>query len=161
MKVLKDSKSIFVRLIDYKKNDFALEHYNVLKKNKKVWMLKFGKPIKESFIEEVIKTKGYLITKSTARNGSQFYICKIEKIDETENYIYPDYYNEIFKENSYELNEIKNIGYWIKIIDMKPIPKEIVEQFVTISTKRSLYECGTKFNQVSQIHVEALKDFEI
>ncbi len=161
MKILKDTPCIFIRLIDYKNNDFAKEHYNVFMKNKKVWLLKMGKTVKEEFIKTVIEKKGVLITKSTARNGNQFYICKIEKINELEDYIYPDYYKELFKEMSIDKDSIKSCGYWFKITDMKKVEHSLIDKFETISTHRSLLECGTKFNQVSQMHVVPNTDIQL
>ncbi len=161
MKIVKNSPCIFVRLIDYKGNDFAKEHFDVFKKNKKVWLLKMGKTVKDNFVSEVIENNGVMITKSTARNGNQFYICKIEKVDDMEEYIYPEYYNDIFYDMSIDAREIKKYGYWFKIVDMKPVDQKIVDKFETISTGRSLLECGLKFNQVSQIHAISKEDLSI
>lgn len=161
MKIKKDSKSLFIRLVDYKRNDFAEEHYKTFLEHKKVWILKMGRRLNEEFIKDVIKDDGCLIIKSTARNGNQFYICKLNELNQDEEYIYPEYYNELFEENSYELSGIKRLGTWLKIVDMKKIDRNTVEKFETISTKRSLYECGTKFNQVSQIYVTSKENIEL
>ena len=160
-KILKDTPCLFVRLVDYKKNDFIEEHIKVFNNNGVVWLLKMGKPAKADYIKEVIKNGGGLITKSTAKNGSKFYFCNILEYNDNEELIYPEYYNEIFENEYYQQEEIKSIGTWFKITNIIEISDEIVDKFATISTNRSLLECGKKFNQVSQMHIKATVEIEI
>ena len=161
MKIKKDVPCIFIRLVDYNKNNFIEEHIKAFEKKGYVWLLKMGKPTKEDFMKEVLKSGGGLITKATARNGNQFYYCEVESCKPDKTLYYPDYYNEIFDNDYYDKNEIENIGSWFKLKSIHPITDKQVENFKTISTNRSLLECGKKFNQVSQMHVKSEKDFEI
>lgn len=161
MKIKKDTPCIFIRLVDYNKNNFIEEHIKAYEKKGYVWLLKMGKPTKDSFLKEVIKNGGGLITKATARNGNQFYFCELESIEPDDTLYYPDYYNEIFSDGYYDEDSITKIGSWFKLKSIKPITDKQVEIFKTISTNRSLLECGKKFNQVSQMHVFAEKDIEI
>ena len=160
-KILKDTPSLFVRLVDYKNNNFIEEHINVFKNKGVVWLLKMGKPAKTVYVKEVLKKGGGLIIKSTAKNGSKFYFCEIKEFDESEKKIYPDYYNDIFENENYQKEEIHSIGTWFKITNILEISDDLVNKFVTISTNRSLLECGKKFNQVSQMHVKANEDIEM
>lgn len=157
-KIIKDTPCLFIRLIDYKKNNFIEEHMKTFKENGIVWLLKMGKPAKETFIKDVIKNGGYLITKATARNGNDFYICKIEEYSSDEIPVYPNYYKEIFEDGYYDTNDILKLGTWFKIVELEKVEDKIIDKFVTISTGRSLLECGKKFNQVSQMHVKAKED---
>lgn len=161
MKIKKDVPCIFIRLVDYNKNNFIEEHIKAFKKKGYVWLLKMGKPTKDSFMKEVLKSGGGLITKATARNGNQFYYCEVESCTPDDSLYYPDYYKEIFENGFYTESDITKIGSWFKIKSINPLSDKQVDNFKTISTNRSLLECGKKFNQVSQMHVKSDKDIEL
>jgi hypothetical protein len=161
MNIEKDSKHIFIRLIDYKKNNFMEEHLKAFEKKGYVWILKMGKPSKIDYLKEVIENKGGLITKSTARNGNKFYYCKLDSYTPDKTLYYPEYYKEIFEDGYYDISKPDSLGTWFKVTSITEIPDSTVNKFVTISTERSLLECGKKFNQVSQMHVKAKENIKI
>lgn len=159
MKIKKNTNNIFVRLVDYNKNDYLEEHLKIFSKNGYVWLLKMGKNVSPDFLNEVIKNNGGLIIKKTAKNGNDFYFCKFESNKYDESTVYPEYYNEIF--NEYATSNKSSLGTWFKITEMKKLKVPDVKKFKTISTGRDLYECGTKFNQVSQMHVVLEQDLNL
>mgnify|MGYP000911594202 CR=1 FL=1 len=159
MKLKKGTKGLFLKISDYKNYNYAKEHFECYEKNKFVWMLKMGRIINKDTINELIKNDGVLIIKSTVKNGNQFYLCKIEKYDLDENFIYPQYYNELFKNEYYDLEDLKRNNTWIKINYMKPIDMTIVDKFITSSSKRPLRE-GCMY-RVSHIYIESIDDINI
>ena len=161
MKVKKDIPCIFIRLIDYRKNNFVEEHIKSYKEKGYVWLLKMGKPANEKYMKEVYESGGGLILKETARNGNKFYYCELENEPDCKDLYYPDYYDEIFKDMYCSKDKIKNLGTWFKITSINPLTDKQVECFKTISTGKTLLECGRKFNQVSQMHVKSDVDLEL
>lgn len=160
MKIKKDTPCIFVRLVDFEKNNYLLEHIKTLENNKYVNLLKMGKPIKKDFMDKIYKENGILILKETKRSGNNFYAAVIESGDIDE-YIYPEYYNEMFKIRNLTLEYTKINGFWFKIKKIIKMENEVVKNFVTISSNKNLLECGTRYNQVPQFYVKAVKDIEI
>ena len=161
MIIKKDTPCLFIRLGDYNKNDFLEEHLKTLKEKGEVWLLKMGKPVKENFIKYVAEQKGGLILKSTSKHGNKFYYCIFEPDDFMDKKIFPDYYNDIFNDNYYFKSNLSELETWFKIKKIIYLNNEQVEKFKTISTDRSLYECGLKYHQVSQMHVKASCDINI
>jgi len=158
--IKKDSPCLFLRLVDFKKNNFIQEHIKTLNSKKCVWLLKMGRPIKKEFIKNIIEQNGVLILKETARNGNKFYCCKISSNDPfSEKLIYPDYYNDLFEENSF--TNIENLGNWFKITQIKELSDKDVKAFVTNTTGKDLYECGMKYTQVPQFYLHNNKNLEI
>ena len=159
MKIKKNTKGLFLKMSDYKNYDYSKEHFECYKKNGFVWMLKIGRSINPKTINEIIKNNGFLIIKSTVKNGNQFYLCKIEKCSIDEEIIYPEYYNELFKNEYYDLEELKRNNTWIKINFMKPIEMDIVNKFIISSSQKPLIE-GCMF-RISHIFIENIEDIEI
>ena len=160
MIIKKGTPCIFLRISDYGKYNQMQEHIDCCKKNGYVWMLKVGQKPNESYIKEVIKSGGVIITKSTAKYGHKFYCSKILSIVPDDKLIYPDYYNEFMDYNFYDIETLKNDGFWVKVSEFVELSNEKVDKFVTSSTKRSLLECGTKF-RVTHMNVEPIEDIKI
>lgn len=159
MNIKKNTKGLFLKISDYKNYDYAKEHYECYKRNGYVWMLKIGRTIKSDTINEIIKSNGVLIIKSTVKNGNQFYLCKIEKCVIDEEIVFPEYYYELFENEYYDLDDLKRNNTWLKINYMSPIDMEVVNKYIISSSKRPLIE-GCMF-RVSHIFIENTEDVKI
>lgn len=160
MKIKRETPVLFVRISDYKKYNYVEEHKKVLDKNGYVWLLKIGKKSNENFVKKVLENGGGLIIKSTAKHGHNFYYCTFTTNKVDDSLLYPDYYNEIFDDEYYDLEELKKSCSWFKIEKMVPLSEEQVKKFVVIKTRRNLLECGTMF-RVNQMYLEADEDIII
>ena len=132
MKIKKDTPHLFIRLNNYEHFNFIDEHKKCLEDKGYVWILKIGKTINRNYINDIIESGGGLIIKSTKKDGNQFYLCRVLSAnpeDDKELY-YPEYYNELFYYEGYNLNDLKRNAYWFKIDSMIPIDYNIVDKFV-------------------------------
>ena len=132
MIVKKETPHLFIRLNNYENFNYIEEHKKCLEEKGYVWMLKIGKTINKNYINEVIKSGGGLIIKSSKKEGNQFYFCSILSIEPNDDkkLFYPKYYDELFYYEGYKLETLKEEAYWFKINSMIPIEHSIVDKFV-------------------------------
>ena len=160
-KVLKDTPHIFIRLNDFEGNNYIEEHIKVEKKYGYTWLLKVGKTINKNYLNEIIEKKGGIILKSSVKRGNQFYYCDLMSIDPTnEELVYPDYYNEYFVYGGYENSNIKEIGYWFKIKNIREISDDLVSNFVINKGGKQMMDCA-KFTRVVHMYIRNTKDISI
>ena len=162
MKIKKDTPCVFLRIPNFnRKTDIIEEHKKVLKDNNKVFLMKMGRGIKESFLESIYEEKGFVILKNASRYGNKFYLCNIEKINENEKYVFPDYYNDIFDGMRISLEKAKKDSLWLKVVSMIEVDDYVIDNFKTLTNKKSIYECAMKLFQVSIMYGTAEKEIEI
>ena len=162
MIINKETPCVFLRIPNFnRKTDIIEEHRKVLEKNKKVFLMKMGRGINDTFLEKIYDENGYVILKNASVYGNKFYICNIEKIKENEKYIYPDYYDDIFEGMGISFSKAKEDSLWLKIISMTEVGNEVIDNFKTLKNKKSIYECATKLFQVSIMYGSAEKKIEI
>lgn len=161
MKIDKKKPHLFIRINNYDNYDYILEHKKVIERNGFTWILKIGKTINKDFIESLVKEKTGIIIKSSKKLGNKFYYCKVEDVDpHNKKLIYPDYYEDYFWYEGYNLEDLVDNGYWFKITTMTEIPKNIVDKFVIIKSQKPLYDCATE-TRVVHMYIENNSAIEI
>ena len=162
MIIEKETPCVFLRIPNFnRKTDIVNEHIKVLNKYKKVFLMKMGRGIKNSFLEKIYEENGYLILKNASKYGNKFYICHIEKIKDNEKYVYPEYYNDIFEGMGISFEKAKKESMWLKIVSMTEVDEQVISNFKTLTNKKSVFECAMKLFQVSIMYGSAEKRIEV
>ena len=155
MDIKKDCKCMFLRIPSFYRNlDVIEEHLDIFRKHKELWIMKMGKKPDQDYLEEVIKNNGGLIIKKASKFGNQFYFAKLESISPNNKLIYPEYYNEIFKNMNKKLEDTFEDSVWFKVTEIYKLTMDDVGTFVT-KKGTSLYEAATHLYQVSYMYVNA------
>lgn len=145
---------IFLRLNDFRGNNYIEEHRNVIGKYGYTWLLKMGKTINKEYLENIIEEKGGVILKSSAKRGNKFYYASLESTDisKDDKLIYPEYYEEYFNYEHYSLEKVITEGHWFKINDMIELSDENVNKFVINKGRKPMYECAIE-TRVVHTHI--------
>lgn len=162
-KIKPETPHLFLRLNNYNGYDFIKEHKNCIDKNGYVWLLKVGKTINRDFIKSIIEKNGGIILKSSAKDGNKFYYCNLLDYEIPKNdkeFIFPEYYKEFFDYEGYNLNDLKNTGYWFKISEIKEIDRKIVDSFVICNGKKPMLDVAL-YTRVVHMYIENSKEIEI
>ena len=95
-----------------------------------------------NYLKDIIDNKGGIILKKTAKRGNQFYYADLISIDakSEKNIQYPKYYDEYLYYEGYNLEDIKENGYWFKISNIRKIDNNKVEHFIINSNKKSMLD---------------------
>lgn len=155
MIIEKGTPCLYIKITNYDKKNYVIEHKNALEKKGYVWLLKMGQKVKESFLKEIIKKDGVLILKSSPKNGNKFYLCKFDSFKVDDTLYFPDYYNEILRNLYCSLDELKEEASWFRLTRIEEVDNDIIKKFSTISTKKDLYTVALRAKQLSQMYVEA------
>ena len=140
MEIKKETPHLFIRLNNYDNFNYIDEHIKCINEKGYVWMLKMGKTINRNYIDDVIKSGGGLIIKSSKKDGNQFYYCNIISVDPKaeKELFYPKYYDELFYYEGYKLETLIENAYWFKINSIIPINYSIVDKFVVGKNNKKL-----------------------
>lgn len=129
---------LFLRLSNFKNNDFVLEHKKIILNNGMTWMLKLGRKIDKKYLEEIIKCNSGLIIKESGKENFNFYFCKLESIKYDNSSIFPEYYYDYLEDQYYDLDYAIKEGNWFKITEIIKIDEYDVDKFIISSTKTPL-----------------------
>lgn len=137
--IIEAGKEILVlRYNNYKNYGFIQEHIDVIAAETKTWMLKLGKPLASNALKSVIEDGGYIIFKAPKKDGNIFFLGQMDMFyigEKKEEFIYPMYYEDLFKEG-YESN-----GTWMRI-------KQITEINASEVNKLVLKKNGKRVNDI-------------
>ena len=110
--------------------DFLDEHQQIINNFGYVWFCRFGK--NNMKIQSIQDSDHILIIKDIARNGGKVYIAAFDKVEQSydiSDEVVPKYYKEV----------AKYIGVWLRITQIKEIPKNVLEDsFVVNKTNGSV-----------------------
>ena len=141
--VIKAGKTLLlIRYNNYKKTDFIDEHNMVVGENGYTWMLKTGRKLMEKKLTKVIEESAILILKAPKGSGGGYYYTEImdfyygkQKYDNK----FPEYYYELVEdENLWQVDSLD--GTWIKIGQIKPLDKDIAENFRLVSNRKTVFD---------------------
>lgn len=159
----KETPHLFLRLNNFENYNFIEEHKKVMDKYGYVWLLKIGKTINQEFVKKVIAEKGGIILKSSVKDGNKFYYCDLLSNEVPENdkeLIYPNYYNEFFEYEAYNLEDLKKSGYWFKIANMREITEDDVYNFRICKGHKPMLDCAL-YSRVVHMYVENRNETDI
>lgn len=139
MIIKKDSRFLFIKLLDYKEYNFVEEHQKVINKEGYVWVLKLGRKINKKMMEELKDFNGDIIFKSSKRNGNKYYYCHVvNEAKVNKNPLVPQYYLELLDYEGYTLDDALENGDWFKIDSIKEIPDNMIKNIKSIRSGNDL-----------------------
>lgn len=163
MKNLKQyTPHLFLRLNNFEEYNFIDEHKKLIESKGYVWLLKIGKTINQEFVKKIIEEGGGIILKSSAKNGNKFYYCDLlsNDINSENKIVYPEYYNEFFEYEAYNLEDLKKTGYWFKITNMRDITEDEVYKFRICKSHKPMLDSAL-YTRVVHMYVENDRDMKI
>lgn len=158
--IKKNTPFLFLRIPDYKKYNAIDEHIKKIDECGFVWLIKLGRCPNYKFIKQFIEQGGNLILKSSPKNGDKFYLFKVETVDPKGKIIIPDYYNELFDKEFYDLDLLMKTALCLKLVSYKELSNEQLKNMVTISKQTSFVEAVIK-SRCPHVYVENQVDFKI
>jgi|GEM_PF-2017642 hypothetical protein len=141
MKISKGKEILVLRFNNYKSWNFIEEHQKLIEANGDVWILKGGRPITATRINEIMEDGvGFLVLKEPKKDGGNYYIASIDKIvtdDPTPGMKYPSYYNDMLYD--YDCLAIESLyGTWIHIKEIVPLSNEVIKHLHLLSNNKLL-----------------------
>ena len=134
--------ALLLRYSDYRNTEFIQEHNKIVSKQGYVWLLKAGRRLVENKLAKVKKESSLIILKAPKGKGGDYYYAEIldyrygRQINEGES---PEYYKNLPGDE--KLWQIESLdGTWIKIGQINPICKELMDKFVLLSNEKSVVD---------------------
>lgn len=150
---------LVIRYNCFKDFDFILEHCKLLQEGGHVWMLKVGKKIPITSLENFEEAGGQLILKSPKRLGNRYYYAHMTKYKHgspSADMKFPSYYHAMTEESyDYTLD-----GTWLQIDDLFEISDKDVDYFHLIKNGAALRDI-INATRTSTLYVESYKAIEL
>ena len=142
MKISKDTNMLLFRFRSYGKNNFIESHKKILNEKKYVWMLKLGKRTSTEKLRDILDEGGWLILRAPKSEGSKSFIARYVAFseNETEDMIYPEYYQEIIDDEESEYFEGNSIMQWFKINLLTEIDEVTADMLVMAKSEKKVNE---------------------
>ena len=131
-------KCLLLRFGNYREYDFINEHKEVIRKYGYVWMLKVGKCIPQSRLDEVFDENRALLLKAPKSIGGKYYHAEVDDYYRGEPRMdmpYPPYYSKMLSDEVW-WNVDSLYGTWLRITAISELGKENIEHLYLFSNKK-------------------------
>lgn len=156
----KGTPILFLRLSNYKGNNFVIEHKKIIKENKFTWMLKLGRKIDKSYLKKVIECNSGIIIKESGKTNYNFYFCKLESVNYDDSLVFPEYYYDYLNNQFFDIDYAQKEGNWFKITSISKIEEKDIDKIVISSKKTALKNLAIN-SRAAYAFCEADNDIEI
>ena len=160
MVIKKESNCLFIRIPDFLKYNAIEEHIKIIKEKGFTWLLKLGNYPNRDFMKKFMLDGGFLIVKSTPRNGNKFYVFKVESIDYDNDCTFPLYYDELLDYYGYTPSDVKKNFLWLKVVEYKELPVNLMDAFITLSNKKPMINAIMR-SRAAQIYGQTIIDINL
>lgn len=140
MQISMETKMLVMRYADFHEYDFIAEHKNIIVSNGNVWLLKIGKIIPQTKIDELYQEGGVLLLKGPKASGGKYYALQVVDIHTgtpNKNMVYPKYYEKIvLDENMWAVESL--FGNWFKVSNIIEVPSDMIGHIFLASNRKNV-----------------------
>ena len=141
MNLKEDTPLLFLRLGSFMGFDTIDEHRKVINDKGFVWMLKIGRKINESYLEDIIKNNAGIILKKSSKNDKKLYYAKLDSINYDNSNVFPEYYYDFLSEYGYKISDLnKSNCNWFKVTDIYELNSSESNKIIVSKNGKSLEE---------------------
>lgn len=132
-------KLVVIRVSSYQQFNFIEEHQKVLNKKGTVWMLKLGKLIPRTSLDEIINGKRTIILRAPKKAGGDLYLCNVLEVsyaEPSDSSLCPKYYEEMKNSCIWDSFE----GTWFLLDSIKRIDEKYYPHFKLLKNDKYLMD---------------------
>ena len=138
MRIEKGRKLLLIRFSNYRQFNFIQEHKSIIETNGSVWILKAGKQIPQTKLEELFSEPAPLIMKAPKETGGQYYVALVKGafngLPRTD-MKYPEYYSRMIDdENMWLLDSL--MGSWFCAEQIAELSSDTVKHLYLLSNNK-------------------------
>lgn len=124
-----NNPTLVLRYTQFQRYSFIKEHEGVIKKEGYTWMLKTGRKIPLSSLNNICQSGGFVVLKAPKKAGGMYHIAVISEYKNgmpDTLFKYPEYYKELTNETNIHPLE----GTWLRVDRIIELPSEYIENLL-------------------------------
>lgn len=141
MLVGKGQRLLLLRCRQFGKYDFVEEHNAISAIRGNVWLLKTGRAISSTKMQDIMNESRCLVLKQAKADGGKYYWAELLNVHEgapSKEMCYPAYYSEMLLKFDGDLSKLN--GTWLQIGPIHRLPSGYEKTLLLIKNKKSADE---------------------